>query len=98
VPNTVYPLLHVGVHPLPLARLDVHGVAIPFVIAAAALHGLGLQTAVFVVNVPVVHVLVPDTLYPLLHVGVHELPLARLDVHGVATPFVSPADASHGLG
>ena len=31
--------------------------------------------------------LMPDTVYPLLHVGVHELPLARLDVHGLASPF-----------
>ncbi len=35
MPDTMYSLLHVGVHPLPLARLDVHGVAIPFVIAPA---------------------------------------------------------------
>ncbi len=40
---------------------------------------------------------VPETVYPLLQVGVQELPLARPDVHGVATPFVGAADASHGL-
>ncbi len=40
---------------------------------------------------------VPETVYPLLQVGVQELPLARLDVHGVAAPFVGAADASHGL-
>ena len=39
----------------------------------------------------------PDTVYPLLHVGVHELPLARLVVHGLASPFVGAADASHAL-
>jgi hypothetical protein len=32
--------------------------------------------------------------YPLLHVGAHELPLARLDVHGLASPFVGAAAAS----
>ena len=96
VPETVYPLLQVGVQELPLARLDVHGVATPFVGAADASHGSALQTAVSVVSVPALHILVPDTVYPLLHVGVHELPLVRVDVHGVATPFVGAADASHG--
>ncbi len=33
-------------------------------------------------------------MYPLLHVGVHELPLAMLAVHGVRDPFDSAADAS----
>ncbi len=56
VPDTVYPLLHVGVHELPLARLDVHGIASPFAGAVAALHALALHTAVFVVSVPAVHV------------------------------------------
>ena len=56
VPDTVYPLLHVGVHELPLARLDVHGLASPFAGAVAALHGLALHTAVLVVSVPAVHV------------------------------------------
>ena len=37
----------------------------------------------------------PETVYPLLQVGVHKLPLARLDVHGLATPFViAPADGA----
>jgi hypothetical protein len=93
----IYPLLHVGVHELPLARLAVHGVANPFVGAADASHGLALHTAVLVVSVPAAHVLVPDAVYPLLHVGVHELPLARLAVHGVASPNVGAADASHAL-
>ncbi len=55
VPDTVYPLLHVGVHELPLARLDVHGLASPFAGAVAASQ-LGLHTAVLVVSVPAVHV------------------------------------------
>ena len=54
VPDTVYPLLHVGVHELPLARLDVHGLASPFAGAVAASQ-LGLHTAVLVVSVPAVH-------------------------------------------
>ena len=48
MPNTVYPLLHVGVHELPLARLAVHGLASPFAGVAAALHALALHTAVLV--------------------------------------------------
>ncbi len=56
MPDTVYPLLHVGVHELPLARLDVHGLASPFAGAVAALHALALHTAVLVVSVPAVHV------------------------------------------
>ena len=59
----IYPLLHVGVHELPLARLAVHGVANPFVGAADASHGLALHTAVLVVSVPNRQVLVPDTVY-----------------------------------
>ncbi len=56
MPDTVYPLLHVGVHELPLARLAVHGVATPKVGAADASHALALHTAVLVVSVPAVHV------------------------------------------
>ncbi len=56
MPDTVYPLLHVGVHELPLARLDVHGLASPFAGAVAASHALALHTAVLVVSVPAVHV------------------------------------------
>ena len=91
----IYPLLHVGVHELPLARLAVHGPASPFVGAGDASHALALHTAVLIVSVPNRQVLVPDTVYPLLHVGVHELPLARLVLHGVATPSGGAADASH---
>ena len=91
-----YPVLHVGVHDEPLARLDRHVPREPSVGAVTA-HALGLHTAESVVSVPAAHVLVPDTVYPLLHVGVHELPLARLAVHGPASPFVGAADASHAL-
>ena len=63
MPDTVYPLLHVGVHELPLARLDVHGPASPFVGAVDASHALALHMAVSVVSVPNRQVLVPDTVY-----------------------------------
>ena len=63
VGEIMYPLLHVGVHELPLARLPVHGVANPFVGAADASHGLALHTAVSVNSVPNRQVLVPDTVY-----------------------------------
>jgi hypothetical protein len=97
LPDAVYPLLHVGVHELPLARLAVQSPSAPFVVAAVASHALALHTAVSVVSVPAAQVLVPETVYPLLHVGVHELPLARLPVHGVASPLVGTAAASHAL-
>ena len=108
-PETVYPLLHVGVHELPLARLPVHGLGSPFVTAAVASHASGLQANVSVnvpsvgasatrratfastvslVIVPAEHDLLPDAVYPLLHVGVHELSIARLDVQSPSAPFV----------
>ena len=39
--------MHVGVHELPLARLDVHVPKAPFV-GAVTVHGLALQAAVLV--------------------------------------------------
>ena len=94
VPDSVNPLSQVGVHELPLARLDVHVPAAPFVGAAEASHVLGLHMAVLAVSVPAVQVLVPATVYPLLHVGVHELPCSRVAVQLPATPFVGAAEAS----
>ena len=102
-PDAVYPLLHVGVHERPLASVAEHVPASPLVTAADASQGVdvgarvssgAMQTAVLVVSVPAAHVLVPISVYPLLHVGEHVLPLARTVVHGVACPFVTAADAS----
>ena len=79
-------------HEAPLARLDEHVPKAPF-IGTVIVQGLGSHTAVSVVSVPELQVLVPEAVYPLLHFGMHPLPLARLDVHGVATPFViAPAE------
>ena len=147
-PETVYPLLQVGSHELPLARLPVHGLGSPFVTAAVASHALGLQANVSVnvpsvgasatnvpsvgssathtsamvasatrretfvstvslVIVPAEHDLLPDAVYPLLHVGVHELPIARLDVQlpnapldgaGVASQVGTEVDVDFGAG
>jgi hypothetical protein len=91
----VYPLLHVGVHELPLARLEVHVPTAPFVGAVAALHGFGLHSKLSL-NVPYEHDLLPDAVYPLLHVGVHEAALSRLDGHVPMAPFVG-AETVHGL-
>jgi hypothetical protein len=55
--------------------------------------GVALHAAEFD-SVPLEHDLLPDSVYPLLHVGEHELPLERIVVHGVACPFVTAADAS----
>ena len=49
------------------------------------------------VNVPKEHELVPDTVYPELHVGWHVEPLASELVQSPAPPFVGAADASHGF-
>ena len=96
VPDTVYPLLHVGGHELPLARLEVHGLASPFESAVDASHGLGLHANVLVYE-PYEHDLLPDAVYPPLHVGVHEAPLSRLELHVPAPPFVGAAAALHAL-
>ncbi len=50
-----YPVLHVGMHESPLARLDEHVPKTPFV-GAVIVQGLALHTAVLVVSVPAVHV------------------------------------------
>ena len=49
------------------------------------------------VNVPKEHELVPDTVYPELHVGWQVDPLASELVQSPAPPFVGAADASHGF-
>ena len=106
-PDSVYPVLHIGAHERPLASVAEHVPASPLVTAADASQGVdvgarvspgAMHTTVLVVSTPAAHVLVPVSVYPLLHVGVHELPLARLDVHVPASPFVGAADASHGQG
>jgi hypothetical protein len=93
-PDCVYPVLHIGVHVAPLARLAVHVPRAPYRGAVTA-HGFGLHATVLEISAPAVHALVPVRVYPLLHVGVHELPLARLAVQSPASPFVGAADASH---
>ncbi len=49
------------------------------------------------VNTPKEHELVPETVYPELHVGWHVDPLAREPVQSPAPPFAGAADASHGF-
>jgi hypothetical protein len=50
-------------------------------------HGFAPHATVSV-SAPALHDRLPDIVYPLSHVGVHELPLARLDVHVPNAPFV----------
>ena len=50
------------------------------------------------VKVPVLQELVPDTVYPELHVGWHVEPLASALVQSPAPPSVGAVDASHGFG
>ena len=49
------------------------------------------------VKVPALHELVPDTVYPLLHVGWHVDPDANELVHDPTPPLVGAVDASHGF-
>ena len=46
------------------------------------------------VNVPKEHELVPDTIYPELHVGWHVDPLASELVQSPTAPFMGAVDAS----
>ena len=66
VPDTVYPALHVGWHVDPLARELVQSPVPPFTGAADASHGFAAHVAA--VNDPKEHELVPDIVYPELHV------------------------------
>ena len=67
VPVTEYPSSHVGWHEDPLANELVQLPTAPFVGAVDASHGFAEHVAA--VNVPKEHELVPDTVYPELHVG-----------------------------
>jgi hypothetical protein len=51
-------------------------------------------STVSLVIVPAEHDLLPDAVYPLLHVGVHELPIARLDVQSPSAPLDGAGVAS----
>ena len=50
------------------------------------------------VSVPALHELVPDRVYPVVHVGWHVDPLARVLVQSPTLPFAGAVDASHGFG
>ena len=54
-----------------------------------------MASHVAAVSVPAVHELVPDTVYPLLHVGWHVDPDANEFVHDPTPPLVGAVDASH---
>ena len=98
VPERVYPVLHVGVHDAPCARVEVQSFRAPLATAPEASQELPLHAAVFV-RVPALHDLVPERVYPLLQVGVHDDPCARVEVQpDPATPFDIAPDASHGSG
>ena len=96
VPDTVYPELHVGWHVEPLASELVQSPAPPFAGAVDASHGFAEHVAA--VRVPAVQELVPETVCPELHVGWHDVPLARELVQSPAAPLVGGAEASHGSG
>ena len=58
--------------------------------------GVGESVHVAAVRVPAVQELVPETVYPVLHVGWHVEPLARELVQLPTPPFVGAVEASHG--
>ena len=91
--------MQVGVHDDPCASVEVQpDPAAPFDIAPDASHGSGLHTTVSV-RAPAVHDLVPERVYPLLQVGVHDDPCASVEVQpDPAAPFNIAPDASHGSG
>ena len=60
-----------------------------------AVHEFAVHVAA--VNVPKEHELVPDTVYPELHVGWHVDPLVKELVQSPASPFAGAAEASHGF-
>jgi hypothetical protein len=86
--------LHVGVHAVPSARVEVQSFRTPLVMASDASHESPLHTAVSV-KVPTLHDLVPDRVYPAYPVSVHDEPIARLDQHEPRAPLVMAPDASH---
>ena len=92
VPDTVYPLLHVGWHVDPDANELVQSPTPPLVGAADASHAFAEHVAA--VKVPALHELVPDTVYPLLHVGWHVSPDANELVQFPTPPLVGAVDAS----
>jgi hypothetical protein len=97
LPVRAYPVLHEGMHELPLARLDVHVPNAPFA-GAVIVHGLALQTAVSVRPAPsLLQYRLPESVYPVLHVGEQNELLTSADVHGLGWPFVIAPAALHGL-
>jgi hypothetical protein len=84
-----------GWHVDPLARELVQFPASPFVGGAEALQGFAEHVAA--VSVSALHDDVPDTVYPVLHMGWHVDPLARELVQFPASPFVGGAEALQGF-
>ena len=79
--------MQVGEQEDPPARVEVQpGPAAPLEMAPDASHELPLHTAVSV-RVPALHDLVPERVYPVLHVGVHDDPLSRTSPQGDINPF-----------
>ena len=92
VPDTVYPDLHVGWHVEPLDREPVQSPTAPFEGAVDASHGFAEHVAA--VRVPAVQELVPETVYPELHVGWQDDPVGRELMQSPTSPFVGGAEAS----
>lgn len=95
-PDTVYPTSHLGWHAAPDAKLAVQSPTPPWAGASEASHADASHFAT-AVSVPALHLVAPDTVYPLSHVGWHVDPDARLDVQSPLPPCTGALDASHGF-
>lgn len=62
------------------------------------IHTLGTFAHIAAESVPALHVDVRKRKYPLLHVGLHDEPLASELVQLPTPPLVGAVDASHGFG
>ena len=91
--------MHDGVHVAPCARVEVQSFRAPLATAPEASQELPLHTDVSV-RVPALQDLVPERVYPLLQIGVHDEPCASVEVQSdpAAAPFDIAPDASHGSG
>jgi len=78
-------VLQVGVHEEPLVIVFEQS-PLPPLVGLALSHELALQE--LAVNVPLLHLVDPEMVYPMLQVGVHVDPLSKVAVHVPNAPLV----------
>ena len=91
---TTYPELHWGTYDMLLASVAVQlPIQAPFAGTVDASHGLAAHVAG--VRDPLKHEAGPETVYPVLHTGLHCDPDASVAVQSPPPPFSGAVDASH---